>query len=124
MKLLRTPDERFADLPDFPFDPQYLEIASGDGYDVLDGKAKLMTIDGIDVTANLVAGAKAVLKIAQEKLVEAVAGPDNLSQDRSNIAIGYLLLVIAKEIIKLNWESNYENNMKRVTEQFKEQDGE
>jgi haloalkane dehalogenase len=31
MKLLRTPDERFTDLPDFPFDPHYLEIASGDG---------------------------------------------------------------------------------------------
>jgi haloalkane dehalogenase len=26
MKLLRTPEERFEDLPDFPFEPQYLEI--------------------------------------------------------------------------------------------------
>jgi haloalkane dehalogenase len=26
MSVLRTPDERFADLPDFPFEPSYLEI--------------------------------------------------------------------------------------------------
>ena len=26
MKLLRTPDERFKDLPDFPFRPHYLEL--------------------------------------------------------------------------------------------------
>jgi haloalkane dehalogenase len=29
MHVLRTPDERFADLSDFPFEPKYLEIASG-----------------------------------------------------------------------------------------------
>ena len=27
MDLLRTPDERFADLPDFPFAPHYVEVA-------------------------------------------------------------------------------------------------
>lgn len=26
MKALRTPDERFADLPDYPFDPHYVEV--------------------------------------------------------------------------------------------------
>ncbi|MEK9938778.1 MAG: haloalkane dehalogenase, partial [Ilumatobacter sp.] len=31
MKVLRTPDDRFAGLPDFDFDPNYLEIDSGDG---------------------------------------------------------------------------------------------
>ena len=31
MKTLRTPDERFEDLPDFPFDPNYVEIPDGDG---------------------------------------------------------------------------------------------
>ncbi|MBI4935980.1 MAG: haloalkane dehalogenase [Actinobacteria bacterium] len=31
MKALRTPDERFADLPDFPFEPHYLTIADGEG---------------------------------------------------------------------------------------------
>ncbi|MCU0684538.1 MAG: haloalkane dehalogenase, partial [Polyangiaceae bacterium] len=31
MKVLRTPDERFASLPDFAFEPRYVEIASGDG---------------------------------------------------------------------------------------------
>ncbi|BAW07267.1 haloalkane dehalogenase [Nocardia seriolae] len=33
MHALRTPDERFADLPDFPFGPHYLEVAAGDGSD-------------------------------------------------------------------------------------------
>jgi haloalkane dehalogenase len=31
MKALRTPDDRFADLPDFPFAPHYLTIADGEG---------------------------------------------------------------------------------------------
>jgi len=31
MQILRTPDERFADLPDFPWNPQYVEVPSGDG---------------------------------------------------------------------------------------------
>lgn len=30
MDILRTPDERFAALPDFPFTPYYVEVASGD----------------------------------------------------------------------------------------------
>lgn len=31
MRILRTPDERFADLPDFPFAPHYSEVTIGDG---------------------------------------------------------------------------------------------
>lgn len=31
MKILRTPDERFIDLPGFPFAPHYLEVPSGEG---------------------------------------------------------------------------------------------
>lgn len=31
MQTLRTPDERFDDLPDFPFEPNYAEIPDGDG---------------------------------------------------------------------------------------------
>lgn len=31
MQILRTPDERFASLPDFPFAPHYVEVPSGDG---------------------------------------------------------------------------------------------
>jgi haloalkane dehalogenase len=30
MDLLRTPDERFADLPDFPFGPHYVDVRTGD----------------------------------------------------------------------------------------------
>jgi haloalkane dehalogenase len=31
MQALRTPDERFASLPDFPFAPHYVDVPSGDG---------------------------------------------------------------------------------------------
>ncbi|MFR9675181.1 haloalkane dehalogenase [Streptomyces sp. TR06-5] len=31
MEILRTPDERFHDLPDHPFAPHYTEVAAGDG---------------------------------------------------------------------------------------------
>ena len=31
METLRTPDERFADLPDFPYAPQYVEVDDGEG---------------------------------------------------------------------------------------------
>ena len=31
MRTLRTPDERFTGLPDFPFDPRYAEVPTGDG---------------------------------------------------------------------------------------------
>ncbi|MBK9180996.1 MAG: haloalkane dehalogenase [Acidimicrobiales bacterium] len=31
MDVLRTPDDRFADLPDFDFEPHYAQIADGDG---------------------------------------------------------------------------------------------
>ncbi|MFP5580238.1 MAG: haloalkane dehalogenase, partial [Acidimicrobiia bacterium] len=31
MQTLRTPDEAFAGLPDFPFDPRYVEVDDGEG---------------------------------------------------------------------------------------------
>ena len=31
MQTLRTPDERFADLPDYPFPPHYVEVSDQDG---------------------------------------------------------------------------------------------
>jgi haloalkane dehalogenase len=31
MQTLRTPDERFVDLPDFPYEPQYTQVPDGDG---------------------------------------------------------------------------------------------
>ena len=31
MKVLRTPDERFKGLPDFPYEPHYLMVADGEG---------------------------------------------------------------------------------------------
>ena len=31
MRVLRTPDERFVDLPDFPYPPRYAEVPDQDG---------------------------------------------------------------------------------------------
>ena len=31
MEVLRTPDDRFADVPDFPYEPRYVEVPDGDG---------------------------------------------------------------------------------------------
>ena len=31
MQTLRTPDERFADLPEFPYPPNYCDVSDGDG---------------------------------------------------------------------------------------------
>jgi len=31
MEILRTPEDRFADLADFPYDPRYTDVASGEG---------------------------------------------------------------------------------------------
>lgn len=45
------------------------EIVGGDGFDVIEGRAKVVTKDGEDITVYLVRGAEEVLKIA--KLVRA-----------------------------------------------------
>jgi len=34
MRVLRTPDERFSDLPDYPFAPHYLTVTDADGTDL------------------------------------------------------------------------------------------
>ena len=34
MKILRTPDSRFANLPDYPFEPNYTTIKTSDGSDL------------------------------------------------------------------------------------------
>ena len=41
------------------------EIVGGDGSDVLDGKAKVMTVDGTDVTEAYLKGAHHALQVAQ-----------------------------------------------------------
>ena len=40
MKVLRTPEERFAGLPDFPFEPHYLMVPDGEG-----GRLRLHYVD-------------------------------------------------------------------------------
>ncbi|QXC59870.1 haloalkane dehalogenase [Aquihabitans sp. G128] len=41
MPFLRTPDDRFVDLPDFPFEPRYVDVPAGDG----SGTARLAYLD-------------------------------------------------------------------------------
>jgi haloalkane dehalogenase len=40
MKVLRTPDERFAGLPDFPYEPHYLMVPDGEG-----GRLRIHSVD-------------------------------------------------------------------------------
>jgi haloalkane dehalogenase len=46
VEVLRTPDERFVGLPDFPFAPHYVEVPSGDG-----GPLRVHHLDEGDPTA-------------------------------------------------------------------------
>jgi uncharacterized protein YbbK (DUF523 family) len=48
------------------------EIVGGDGNDVLDGKAKVMSRDGVDVTAAFIRGAEAVLALCRKFGVDEV----------------------------------------------------
>jgi haloalkane dehalogenase len=47
MKILRTPDERFAELKDFPYEPKYAEIQDGEG-----GTLRIHYVDGGSRTAD------------------------------------------------------------------------
>lgn len=46
------------------------DLVGGDGVDVLKGRARVITRDGIDVSAQFTAGAEAVLHIAQSQNVQ------------------------------------------------------
>ena len=43
------------------------DLVGGDGHDVLEGRARVVTRDGEDVTENFIQGAKQVLKIARQQ---------------------------------------------------------
>jgi haloalkane dehalogenase len=49
MDVLRTPDDRFDDLPDFPYEPNYVEIDDGDG-----GSLRIHYVDEGEADAPLV----------------------------------------------------------------------
>jgi uncharacterized protein YbbK (DUF523 family) len=48
------------------------DLAGGDGYDVLAGRARVLTRDGLDVTGNFILGARQVLAIARQQPVAGV----------------------------------------------------
>ncbi len=48
------------------------DLVGGDGHDVLKGKARVITRDGHDVTANFIRGAEQVLAIARGQAVTAI----------------------------------------------------
>ena len=48
------------------------DLAGGDGHDVLAGRARVITRDGIDVTASFILGARQVLAIARQQPVDRV----------------------------------------------------
>jgi haloalkane dehalogenase len=49
MDVLRTPDDRFDDLPDFPYEPNYVEVDDGDG-----GSLRIHYVDEGEADAPLV----------------------------------------------------------------------
>ncbi len=50
-----------------PIPREPAEIVGGDGYDVLDGKAMVISVSGKDVTAEYIAGAEKALHLCREK---------------------------------------------------------
>lgn len=48
------------------------DLVGGDGFDVLAGRARVITGTGVDVTARFVAGARLVLEIARRQQVERI----------------------------------------------------
>jgi len=48
------------------------DLAGGDGYDVLAGRARVLTMNGLDVTENFIRGARQVLAIARQQPVAGV----------------------------------------------------
>lgn len=63
-ELIAVCPERLGGL-DTPREPS--EITGGDGNDVLEGRARVVSKDGKDVSENFVRGAHAVLEVAQKK---------------------------------------------------------
>lgn len=50
-----------------PIPREPAEIVGGDGKDVLDGRAKVISVSGKDVTAEYIAGAEEALRLCREK---------------------------------------------------------
>lgn len=46
------------------------EIIKGEGFDVINGTARVMGIDGVDVTNQFIAGAQKTLELCQEKQIK------------------------------------------------------
>lgn len=48
------------------------DLVGGDGHDVLAGKARVISREGLDVTGNFILGARQVLKIARQQKITKV----------------------------------------------------
>lgn len=53
-----------------PIPRENSEIVGGDGRDVLAGKAKIITISGIDISKNYIRGSRAILKLAKSSRIK------------------------------------------------------
>ncbi|AGL03350.1 DUF523 domain-containing protein [Desulfoscipio gibsoniae] len=102
-----------------PRDPN--EIIGGNGFDVLDGKAKVLTNRGVDTTAAFVKGAAEVLAIAQKKGARVAVlkerSPscgstmiyDGTFSGRRIPGCGCTAALLVKEGIRVFSEENYKN---------------
>ncbi len=74
MDALRTPDDRFADLPGYAFEPHYADIPDGEG-----GTLRVHHLDEGD------ADAPVVLLLHGE--VEGMLPPESMNVDRASLEI-------------------------------------
>lgn len=104
-----------------PRDPN--EIINGDGFDVLDGKARVLTNQGEDKTDIFVQGAQKVLKIAQEcgaqKAILKERSPscgsvmiyDGTFSGNKKRGCGCTAALLIRKGIQVYSEENYKKNM-------------
>ena len=85
MKVLRTPDERFNNLPDFPYQPHYLEVPDGDGGTTKDARWRIQARPRLEVVFGPVElGVGAELNYSQDRNDSPPAGQDTLTLVRDN----------------------------------------
>jgi hypothetical protein len=95
MDILRTPDDRFRDLPDFPWEPQYVDVPVSDGAEVLriafveagpaDGSAGMTEVKLAGATADVNPAEKELAPMFDDKSKKRrVTGPIEYAIDKKD----------------------------------------
>ena len=73
------------------------DLVGGDGHDVLAGRARVITGDGLDVTGNFILGAELVLEIARQQQVSKVVFKSRSPSCGLNPKIGVTAALLVSE---------------------------